>query len=131
MGAAADAAHLATRAKSYANLWNGHTGFMEARLSDGSFAGPDAGWTEGDHWAYSLNVMHDVPGLIALMGGKDTFVAFLDTHFTHGHNLHTNEPSHHTPNHYAWAAPSKAQEWVRSLGESEYNHTDIGLSGVS
>ena len=30
---------------------------MEARNSDGSWAGEKAGWTEGDHWAYSLNVM--------------------------------------------------------------------------
>lgn len=30
---------------------------MEARNSDGSWAGEEAGWTEGDHWAYSLDVM--------------------------------------------------------------------------
>lgn len=30
---------------------------MESRNSDGSWAGEDAGWTEGDHWAYSLDVM--------------------------------------------------------------------------
>jgi len=30
---------------------------MEARNSDGSWAGEDVGWTEGDHWAYSLDVM--------------------------------------------------------------------------
>jgi putative alpha-1,2-mannosidase len=104
---------------------------MEARLSNGSFAGPEEGWTEGDHWAYTLNVMHDVPGLIELMGGADKFVDFIDRHFAGDHNLHTNEPSHHIPYLYAWAAPHRAQEWVRSLGRSEYNHTDIGLSGVS
>lgn len=30
---------------------------MESRNSDGSWAGEDEGWTEGDHWAYSLDVM--------------------------------------------------------------------------
>jgi hypothetical protein len=30
---------------------------MEARNSDGTWAGEEAGWTEGDHWAYSLDVM--------------------------------------------------------------------------
>jgi hypothetical protein len=30
---------------------------MEARSSNGSWAGEDEGWTEGDHWAYSLSVM--------------------------------------------------------------------------
>jgi len=39
------------------NLYNNKTGFMEARNSDGSWAGEEAGWTEGDHWAYSLDVM--------------------------------------------------------------------------
>jgi putative alpha-1,2-mannosidase len=38
-------------------MWNAETGFMEAKNSDGSWAGPNAGWTEGDHWAYSLTVM--------------------------------------------------------------------------
>jgi putative alpha-1,2-mannosidase len=28
-------------------LYNNDTSFMEARNSDGSFAGPDSGWTEG------------------------------------------------------------------------------------
>lgn len=38
-------------------MWNAETGFMESRNSDGSWAGEDEGWTEGDHWAYSLDVM--------------------------------------------------------------------------
>lgn len=29
------------------------------------------------------------------MGGKDKFEKFADAHFNGGHNLHTNEPSHH------------------------------------
>jgi hypothetical protein len=43
---------------------------MEARNSDGSWAGEDVGWTEGDHWAYSLDVM---VGLIL-----PSFVAYAD-----------------------------------------------------
>lgn len=38
-------------------MWNAEIGFMESRNSDGSWAGEDEGWTEGDHWAYSLDVM--------------------------------------------------------------------------
>jgi putative alpha-1,2-mannosidase len=56
-GAHQDASTLLERSKNYRNLWNANTGFMEARNSDGSWAGDRAGWTEGDHWAYSLNVM--------------------------------------------------------------------------
>ncbi|WWD16987.1 hypothetical protein CI109_101423 [Kwoniella shandongensis] len=121
---------LRFRAGNYKTLWNRQTGHMEARNSDGSWAGYERGWTEGDHWAYSLDVMHDVPGLIELMGGNASFIDFLDRHFEGGHNLHTNEPSHHIPYLYIFAgAPHKSQEWVRSLGRSEYNHTAGGLSG--
>ncbi|WVQ77907.1 hypothetical protein IAR50_007613 [Cryptococcus sp. DSM 104548] len=121
---------LSTRAKNYKNLWNNATGFMEARNSDGTWAGDDNGWTEGDKWAYSLDVMHDVPGLVQLMGGNASFVDFMDRHFSGGHNLHTNEPSHHIPYLYSLAsAPSKSQYWLHSLASSEYNHTASGLSG--
>jgi len=49
--------HLLARSSSWKNLFNNATGFMEARNSDGSWAGEEVGWTEGDHWAYSLDVM--------------------------------------------------------------------------
>lgn len=64
---------------------------MEARNASGAWAGPDQGWTEGDMWAYTFDVMQDVPGLIALKGGNKSFVEFLDEHFDGGHNDHTNE----------------------------------------
>ncbi|ORY26128.1 glycosyl hydrolase family 92-domain-containing protein [Naematelia encephala] len=125
-----DAEKLLERSKSYHNIWNAETGFMEAKRSDGTWAGEKAGWTEGDHWAYSLTVMHDVPGLIGLMGGNKSFVQFLDRHFDGGHNLHTNEPSHHIPYLYMYAgAPHKTQERVLHVGQNDYNHTALGLSG--
>ena len=54
---------LLARSKSYQKIFNNDTGFMEARLSNGSFAGDEAGWTEGDKWAYTFDVIHDIPGL--------------------------------------------------------------------
>src|SRR5882762_3297278 len=45
-------------------IYNHATGFMEARNADGSWAGPDAGWTEGDKWAYSFDVVQNIDGLI-------------------------------------------------------------------
>lgn len=74
-------------------LFNNATGFMEARNADGSWAGPDAGWTEGDKWAYSFDVVHDVPALARLRGGNASFVRSLDEHFDGGHNDHSNEVS--------------------------------------
>ena len=83
---------------------------MEARNADGSWAGEDQGWTEGDKWAYTFNVVQDIPSLIERKGGKEDFVRCLDEHFEggtfqmafhteghiysldhEGHNHHTNE----------------------------------------
>ncbi|KAK7001649.1 glycoside hydrolase family 92 protein [Favolaschia claudopus] len=111
-------------------LFNNATGFMEARNANGSWAGPDAGWTEGDKWAYTFDVVHDIPSLAAYRGGNASFVQSLDDHFDGGHNDHTNEPSHHIPYLYALAgAASKTQERVREIAKANYNNTPIGLSG--
>lgn len=66
------------------SLFNPSTGFMEARNADGTWAGQDEGWTEGDMWAYTFDVVQDVNGLIAKRGGKKEFVEFLDKHFDGG-----------------------------------------------
>ena len=89
-------------------LFNDATGFMEARNADGSWAGEDNGWTEGkrlgfkvrswswcelagDKWAYSFDVVHDIPELIRQRGGNLSFVRSLEEHFDGGHNEHSNE----------------------------------------
>jgi predicted alpha-1,2-mannosidase len=111
-------------------IFNSFTGFMEARNASGAWAGPDNGWTEGDKWAYTFDVVHDTPGLIAHKGGNATFVKFLDEHFDGGHNDHTNEPSHHIPYLYSLAgAASKSQSRIRHIAESNYNASVNGLSG--
>ena len=72
------------RSLAYTRIFNNETGFMEARNSSGSWAGPDNGWTEGDKWAYTFDVVHDIPGLIQLKGGNVSFINFLDEHFNGG-----------------------------------------------
>lgn len=57
---------------------------MEAKFANGSWAGPDAGWTEGDEWAYTFDVVHDVDELVRVKGGEEAFVSFLDAHFDGG-----------------------------------------------
>ncbi|KAI0686232.1 glycoside hydrolase family 92 protein [Earliella scabrosa] len=112
------------------SIFNNETGFMEARNADGSWAGQDAGWTEGDMWAYTFDVVHDVPELIRRRGGNASFVEFLDEHFNGGHNDHTNEPSHHIPYYYSLAgAATKSQELIREIAEVNYNTSANGLSG--
>ena len=48
-------------------------------------------FNEGDKWAYSFDVVHDVPGLIQHRGGNVKFIQSLDDHFNGGHNDQTNE----------------------------------------
>ncbi|KAF9037030.1 glycosyl hydrolase family 92-domain-containing protein [Panaeolus papilionaceus] len=111
-------------------LFNDETGFMEARNKDGGWAGEGSGWTEGDKWAYSFDVIHDVGGLVARRGGRENFVRSLDEHFDGGHNDHTNEPSHHIPYLYAMAGAAwKTQERVREIALSDYKDGPEGLSG--
>ena len=50
-------------------IFNNDTRFMQARLSNGSWSSETAGWTEGDKWAYTFDVVHDMPGLIERRGG--------------------------------------------------------------
>lgn len=65
-------------------IFNNATGFMEARNASGAWTGPDPGWTEGDKWVYTFDVVHDVPGLVERKGGNASFVRFLDEHFDGG-----------------------------------------------
>ena len=46
---------------------------------------------KGDKWAYSFDVVHDIPRLIQYRGGNVKFIQSLDDHFNGGHNDHTNE----------------------------------------
>lgn len=131
LGMTSDASFFRTRAMAAPfTIFNNDTLFMEARNANGSWAGQDAGWTEGDMWAYTFDVIQDIPGLIKRRGGNASFVAFLDEHFDGGHNDHTNEPSHHIPYLYSLAgAPSKSQERIREVAQSNYNSSVNGLSG--
>ncbi|KAI0333360.1 glycoside hydrolase family 92 protein [Cubamyces sp. BRFM 1775] len=131
LGKDADAAFFRARAFSAPfTIFNNGTGFMEARNANGSWAGQNAGWTEGDMWAYTFDVVHDVNALIERRGGNKSFVDFLDQHFDGGHNDHTNEPSHHIPYLYSLAgAASKSQERIREIAKDYYNNSVNGLSG--
>ena len=65
-------------------IFNADSGFMEARNANGSWAGENAGWTEGDKWAYSFDVVQDMDALIKHRGGEKSFVKSLDEHFDGG-----------------------------------------------
>jgi len=118
------------RSLNYKNLFNHETGFMQARNSDGSWASPRDGWTEGNAWVYTWDVLHDIPGLIELMGGKEKYDARLDAYFDGDYNRHSNEPSHHVGYLYDYGGqPWKTQQKVREIAENEYANAPSGLDG--
>ncbi|MFE7470508.1 GH92 family glycosyl hydrolase [Streptomyces sp. NPDC057575] len=128
VGKTDDAEMFLKRSANYKKLYNPATGFMQARFRNGWWA--SGGWTEGDQWVYTLDVLHDVPGLMDLMGGKEKFASWLDRYFDGGHNNHTNEPSHHSAYLYNDAGrPWKTQEMVRRIAAANYANRTDGLSG--
>jgi predicted alpha-1,2-mannosidase len=118
------------RSHSYANLFNPARGFMQARNSDGSWASPEAGWTEGDQWVYLFAPLHDIPGVMKLLGGRKAFNTRLDSHFAGHHNRHDNEPSHHYAYLYDFGGQAwKTQALVRELAHTAYSNTPNGILG--
>ena len=64
------------------------------------------------------------------MGGRDKYNALLDQHFSGGHNVHSNEPSHHYGYLYDYSGqPWKTQAKVREIVNAEYAGTPAGLDG--
>lgn len=121
---------LRARSRNYAHLWNNDTQFMQARNGNGTWADPAWGWTEGDDWVYTFDVMHDVKGLAALFGGRESMRNKLDAHFRGGHNQQSNEPSHHVPYLYSVLGyPARSAEVIREIAWANYNATSAGLSG--
>jgi predicted alpha-1,2-mannosidase len=118
------------RSLNYQHLFNKATGFMQGKNADGSWADPKDGWTEGNTWVYTWAVMHDIPGLMQLMGGRENYNAKLDEHFRGGHNVHGNEPSHHYGYLYDYSGqPWKTQAKVREIAAAEYANLPSGIDG--
>lgn len=130
IGNTKDAAFFLRRSLDYRKLFNPARGFMQARNADGSWAAPDDGWTEGDQWVYLFAPLHDVPGVVALLGGPQAAAAKLDAHFEGGHNHHDNEPSHHYAYLYDYVGqPWKTQARVRAIADEAYSNTPEGILG--
>ena len=148
------------RSQNYRNLYDKQTGLMRGKNKDGSFETPfnpfkwgDA-FTEGNSWHYSWGVFHDIQGLINLMGGKQQFVAKLDSVFIlppvfddsyygtviheiremqiadMGQYAHGNQPIQHMIYLYNFAGePWKTQYWARETMNRMYRATPDGYCG--
>jgi predicted alpha-1,2-mannosidase len=121
--------------KNYKNLYESKSGFMLPRKLNGEFdeknkEGHWEGFTEGDQWTYAFGAMHDVPGMIEMMGGKEKFAAKLDENFAGKHYRHDNEPGHHYIYLYDYCGqPWKTQELVRKHTSENFRNAPIGING--
>ena len=72
-----------TASQNYRNLFDTAMGYMRARDSQGNFRPDFSPYSWGRDYAEcsaiqaTLGVLHDIPGLIQLMGGKETFSHYL------------------------------------------------------
>jgi predicted alpha-1,2-mannosidase len=150
----------AKRAMNYKNVFDNGRKLMRGRNFDGTFQSPfnpykwgDA-FTEGNSWHYTWSVFQDVDGLVNLMGGKENFIAKLDSVFTvppffdssyygeviheiremqianMGNYAHGNEPIQHMIYLYSYAGqPWKTQYHIREVMDKLYNYTPDGYCG--
>ena len=79
---------------------------------------------------YSLNIPHDIPGLIEACGGADAFRQRLDLFFEKGYYNVANEPSFLTPCLYHWIGrPDLSTRQVHQIINGNYDDTPDGLPG--
>lgn len=148
------------RAASYKNIYDPSMGWMRPKDSQGNWRTPfdphEFGGgtnlddvTEATSSQYSWFVPQDVPGLIALMGGNEKFVAKLDSLFDAkwsklfvdemstndlrgciGEYWHGNEPSHHVIYLYSYAGqPWKAAQRLHQVVTTQYGNQPDSLCG--
>jgi predicted alpha-1,2-mannosidase len=147
----------AKRSQNWENVFDPSTGFMRGKNADGSWVTPFGEkeinsinfneYTEANAWQYNFFVLHNVPGLIAKLGGDEKFVARLDEMFDTtetipnlasipdvtgviGMYAHGNEPVHHVAYLYNYAGqPWKTQTRVRQVASTLYTNTPGGICG--
>lgn len=152
LGKTDDYNYFFNRSRSYKKYYDPETRFLRAVGTDGKFRLPfnpffaehrTNDYTEGNAWQYTWQVQHDIPGLIKLFGGPKPFLKKLDEFFTLelitsqndvtgliGQYAHGNEPSHHVAYLYALAGrPSRTQELIREIFDTQYHPTVDGLCG--
>ena len=145
----------------YRNLFNPETKFFHPKDADGKFIEPfdyrfsggmgaRAYYDENNGWVYRWDVPHNIPDLIELMGGKESFASELDAMFTEplgrskyafyaqlpdhtgnvGQFSMANEPSLHIPYLYNYAdQPWLTQKTVRKLLREWFRNDLMGVPG--
>lgn len=152
LGKEDDASMFLTRSHNWQKVFDPGTGFLRGRHVDGAWLEPfdEFAWgspyVEGSAWQHRWDVPHDIPGLIAAMGGKKRAVNELDKMMTlpptfhvgvYGQEIHemsemaavnfgqyaqSNQPVHHFLYVFSLAGrPDRTQYWVRRVMKELYS----------
>lgn len=158
LGKTEDHAFFMQRAGYYKNHFDAETRSMRPKDSLGNWLTPfnpyelahadsqiGGHYTEGNALQYTWHVMHDIEGLVDLMGGKENTLEVLDYLFTTttetpgqladvtgliGQYAHGNEPSHHVAYLYTYLdRPEETQRLIRQICTDFYQNKPDGLIG--
>jgi len=141
-----DQGTYANRAESYKNIWDSTKHWFRPRKEDGSWLEWPAegrlkqfyGTVESNPYQQGWFVPYDIPGMVRLMGGRDSVIADLLRFFQstpknmlwNDYYNHANEPVHHVPFLFnRLDAPWLTQEWTRKICARAYHNSVEGLVG--
>lgn len=127
---------LVSRSRNFKNVIDPQTGYANGRYADGHFYEENKTdnfafyITEGAPCHYTWYAPQDPYGLMEAMGGKDNYIAKLDTLFEEKLYWHGNEPCHQVAYMYNYAGqPWKTQKYTRHVMDTEYGDIPGGLAG--
>ncbi len=124
-------------ARSWKNLYNPKTGWLQSRNADGSWKPLGDDFRESTYKNYFWMVPYNLSGLIEAIGGKakaearlDDFFKRLDAGYGDEWFASGNEPSFQIPWVYNWVGrPDKAQAIVNRILNEQYSNKINGLPG--
>jgi predicted alpha-1,2-mannosidase len=135
-----------SRGGNYRHVFDTAKAWFRPRNDDGSWQPwPEEGrmrqgygTIESSPYQQGWFVPHDVPGMVALMGGKEKVLADLTAFFDkvpenmmwNDYYNHANEPVHHVPFLFnRLGAPWLTQHWTREICARAYHNSVEGLVG--
>lgn len=161
LGKDSDYNYFMKTSQNFRKVYNEKTGFMSPKMANGEWVKPfdpqlsggygsRAYFAENNAWIWNFNVLHDIPGLVAMTGGNDNFAQRLDQLFNeptknskwqfmgqfpdasglNGMFPAGNEPSFHVPYLYNYSGkPWKTQRRIREIMDMWFDDRPLGLSG--
>jgi predicted alpha-1,2-mannosidase len=127
-----DESYFLKRSNGWRNIYNSQEKLIFPKDKNGEWIHTDpksgVGWVEGNSWAGTWSVSHDISGLAALMGGNDSLCKKLNYAFEMAAPLfsgawvnYSNQPGCSNAHVFNYAGkPWLSQYWVRRVKEQTF-----------